>query len=439
MAVITMMYVVAGLLVVNMILLLSDRQKSQNSVADLERLLRQQADHTEQMIRQELVHSRRENSENYKQQHEMLGIRLNDYGNQNAKLLQSIQNQLAHSGEDLKRRFAEFQQNSQKTLSDVRFEVGKHLSDIQKDNSAQLEKMRLTVDEKLHKTLEERLGQSFQIVSHSLEKVQKGLGEMQSLASGVGDLKKVLSNVKTRGVLGEIQLGTILDQLLTPDQYALNVATIPHSSNHVEFAIKFPGKGDDEKHVWLPIDAKFPLDRYDKLVNAYEDGTPQDIDKAQAELIRTVKLMAREIQSKYISPPHTTDFGVMFLPIEGLYAEVARHPGLVEVMQRDYRILIAGPTNLAAFLNSLQLGFRSLAIEKRSSEVWKILAAVKQEFGKFGEVLAKTQKKLQEASNVIDKAGVRTRAIERKLRKVEELPQGSDSSLYDEPEQKPNY
>ena len=320
----------------------------------------------------------------------------------------------------------ELQESLLKSLADIRFEVNRQLETLQKDNHAQLERMRETVDEKLHKTLEERLGQSFKTVSEHLEKVQLGLGEMQTLATGVGDLKRVLSNVKTRGVMGEIQLGNILEQLLTPDQYGLNVATIPNSGNHVEFAVKFPGKDKGGDPIWLPIDSKFPMDRYEQVLAAYEDGRAEIIDAAQKELLRTVKIMARDIREKYIAPPHTTDFGVLFLPIEGLYAEVVRHPGLMEELQRDQRILIAGPTNLAAFLNALQMGFRSIAIEQRSSEVWKTLGAVKAEFGKFGDVLALTRKKLQEATNVIDKADVRTRAIERKLRDVEELP-GTDS------------
>ena len=280
--------------------------------------------------------------------------------------------------------------------------------------------MRHLVDEKLHKTLEERLGRSFKMVNDSLVEVQKGLGEMQNLASGVGDLKKVLSNVKTRGVLGEIQLGSILEQLLSKEQYGINVATIPSSSNFVEFAIKFPGQGRGE-FIWLPIDAKFPLDRYERLVDAYDDGIPEHIDQCKKELIDTVKRMAKDIHDKYVAPPYTTDFGILFLPVEGLYAELARDPELLLMMQRKLKIMIAGPSNLAAFLSSLRMGFRTLAIEKRSSEVWKILENVKSEFWKFGEILSKTQKKLQEASNVIEKAKGKTTTISRTLAKVEKI------------------
>lgn len=372
--------------------------------------------------RKESMANRQEVMLHQRDQQQLLGDRMKAFGDQNAQLMTMVNGQINTLSEDIKKRFHEFHQNTNKALADIRHEVNHRLEGIQKDNNEKLEKMRETVDEKLNKTLEERLGRSFKLVSDSLEKVQKGLGEMQNLATGVGDLKKVLSNVKTRGVLGELQLGNILEQILTPDQYELNVATIPHSRNHVEFAVKFPGQNIDGSPVWLPIDSKFPLDKYEQLIEAYDQGTPDQIDKAQNDLLRTVKHMAKDIRDKYISPPHTTDFGVLFLPIEGLYAEIVRHPGMMETLQRDFRILVAGPTNLAAFLNSLQMGFRSIAIEKRSSEVWKILGAVKTEFGKFGEVLSKTQKKLQEASNVIDKAGVRTRAIERQLRDVEELP-----------------
>ncbi len=386
-----------------------------------EELIQSQLQSTE-LVRSEFRINREENQRSAHENRESTTSQLNAFGEQQARLLQAFQSQLNAFIDSNQKRGHELQESLTKSLADIRFEVNRQLESLQKDNHAQLERMRETVDEKLHKTLEERLGQSFKTVSEHLEKVQLGLGEMQSLATGVGDLKKVLSNVKTRGVMGEIQLGNILEQLLTPDQYGLNVATIPNSANHVEFAVKFPGKDKGGDPVWLPIDSKFPMDRYEQVLAAYEDGRAEVIDVAHKELLKTVKNMAKDIREKYIAPPHTTDFGVLFLPIEGLYAEVVRHPGLMEELQRDQRILIAGPTNLAAFLNALQMGFRSIAIEQRSSEVWKTLSAVKSEFGKFGEVLAQTRKKLQEATNVIDKADVRTRAIERKLRDVEELP-----------------
>jgi DNA recombination protein RmuC len=297
-----------------------------------------------------------------------------------------------------------------------------------------LEKMRETVDEKLSKTLEERLGQSFKIVSERLEAVQKGLGEMQSLASGVGDLKKVLTNVKTRGVLGEIQLGNILEQIMAPEQYEQNVKTKKGSDAHVEFAIKLPGKDNTGEYVYLPIDAKFPQEDFIRLQAAYDQADPVAIDKANKALMKSIKNFAKDIRGKYIDPPNTTDFGIMFLPIEGLFAEVARQPEMITMLQREYKIIVTGPTTLAAMLNSLQMGFKTLAIQKRSSEVWKILGAVKTEFGTFGGVLEKAQKKITEANNQLDQlVGTRTRAMMRNLKGVEELPvPGDDDNMIDE-------
>ena len=301
---------------------------------------------------------------------------------------------------------------------------------IQEDNARKLEQMRATVDEKLHDTLEKRLGESFKLVSERLEQVQKGLGEMQSLANGVGDLKKVLANVKIRGTFGEIQLGSLLEQILAPVQYDSNVETHAGSGQRVEFALKLPGRdGTAEGLVWLPLDAKFPQEDYLRLVDAQEAGDAMAAAEASKQLDRAVREMAKNIRDKYLDPPHTTDFGVMFLPTEGLYAEVLRRPGLFEALQRDYKVVITGPTTLAALLNSLQLGFRTLAIEKRSSEVWNLLGAVRTEFSKFGIVLEKTRKKIQEAGNHIDQATTRTRVIERKLRDVQGLPQGEAVAL----------
>lgn len=297
-----------------------------------------------------------------------------------------------------------------------------------------LEKMRETVDEKLHKTLEERLGRSFKLVSERLEAVQKGLGEMQNLASGVGDLKKVLSNVKTRGVLGEIQLGNILEQIMAPEQYDENVKTKSGSDAHVEFAIKLPGKDVSGKEVYLPIDAKFPQEDFIRLQSAYDVGDPVAVDKANKDLMRSIKNFAKDIREKYIDPPNTTDFGIMFLPIEGLFAEVARQPEMITMLQREYKIIVTGPTTLAAMLNSLQMGFKTLAIQKRSSEVWKILGAVKTEFGKFGGVLEKAQKKITEANNELDTlVGTRTRMMFSKLKGVEELPAPETEDSFDDP------
>ncbi len=311
-------------------------------------------------------------------------------------------------------------------LQEERFEALRHtverrLQDLQADNNRKLEQMRATVDEKLHDTLEKRLGESFRQVSERLEQVYKGLGEMRSLAVGVGDLKKVLTNVKTRGTWGEIRLGAILEQILTPDQYDVNVATRKGSNDRVEYAVRLPGQ-DPSETVWLPIDAKFPQEDYQRLVDAQEAADREQAEKSVRSLEVRIKGEAKYIREKYIDPPHTTDFGIMFLPVEGLYAEVLRRPGLCDFLQREYRVVVTGPTTLAALLNSLQMGFRTLAVEKRSSEVWQLLGAVKTEFGKFGEVLAKTKKKLQEASNTIDSAQVRTRVITRKLSKIQDAP-----------------
>ncbi len=306
-------------------------------------------------------------------------------------------------------------------VEQLRLTVETRLGAIQTENAAKLEEMRKTVDEKLHATLEQRLGESFKLVSERLEQVHRGLGEMQTLAAGVGDLKKVLTNVKTRGTWGEVQLANLLEQVLTAEQYAENVATRPKSADRVEFAIRLPGR-EDGAPVWLPIDAKFPVEDYQKLVEAQERADVIAVEAAAKALETRLKDEARTIREKYIEPPHTTDFAILYLPTEGLYAEALRRPGLVEALQRDQRVSIAGPTTLAAMLNSLQMGFRTLAIEKRSSEVWAVLGAIKTEFGKFGEALAHTRKKLQEASNSIDKAEVRTRAVTRKLKDVEALP-----------------
>jgi DNA recombination protein RmuC len=322
-------------------------------------------------------------------------------------------------------------EQTDKKLEELKVAVERKLTQIQADNSAKLEEMRKTVDEKLQGTLEKRLGESFKLVSDRLEQVHKGLGEMQSLAVGVGDLKKVLTNVKTRGSWGEIQLGNLLDQILTPDQYERNVATRAGSVDRVEFALKLPGR-DDGKSVWLPIDAKFPKEDYERLVEAADRADVEAVEQASRQLEIRIKAEAADIHKKYIDIPNTTDFGILYLPTEGLYAEVLRRSGVADSVQRDFRVVIAGPTTLAALLNSLQMGFRTLAIEKRSSEVWTVLGAVKTEFGKFGGVIEKVQKKLQEASNVIDDAVARKKVMERKLRTVTELPAAETTAILGE-------
>ena len=295
-----------------------------------------------------------------------------------------------------------------------------------------LEKMRETVDEKMQVTLEKRLGESFKTVNDTLEQVHRGLGEMQTLASDVGDLKKVLSNVKTKGIMGEYQLGNLLEQVLAPEQYAENIATKKDSNDRVEFAIKFPGSRKGEHPTWLPIDSKFPLESYSILIDASEKGDTEGIKEAGTRLERNIKNFAKDISSKYIDPPNTTDFAVMFLPIEGLYAEVLRNPGLLDTLRRDYHVVISGPTTLAAFLSSLQMGFKTLAIEKRSSEIWKTLGAVKTEFGKFAEILEDVSKRLDQAAKTIDKAKGKSKTINRKLKSVEELPAGESDKLLEE-------
>lgn len=318
---------------------------------------------------------------------------------------------------------------NEQRMDKLREQVDAQLKSIQEDNAKKLEEMRRTVDEKLHETLEKRLGESFKLVSERLEQVHKGLGEMQTLASGVGDLKRVLTNVKTRGIWGELHLGNLLEQVLTPEQYSQNVATKPGSNDRVEFAIKLPGRDNQGTTVWLPIDAKFPQEDYQRLLDAQETANPAMAEEAAKALENRIKGEAKDIAAKYICVPHTTEFAILFLPIEGLYAEVLRRPGLCDTLMRDFKVVIAGPTTLAALLNSLQMGFKTLAIEKRSSEVWSLLGAVKTEFGKFGVLLDKTGKKLQEASNSIDDAARRSRAIERKLRDVQELPQAEAALL----------
>jgi len=312
----------------------------------------------------------------------------------------------------------------------LRAAVDAKLTQIQEDNGKRLEEMRKTVDEKLQGTLEKRLGESFKLVSERLEQVHKGLGEMQTLATGVGDLKKVLTNVKARGTWGEIQLGNLLEQVLSPEQYGKNIVTREGTSEAVEFAIKLPGGSEqDGGVVWLPIDAKFPMEDYRRLVEASERADADALETAGKQLELRIRSSAKEIRDKYLNPPTTTDFGIMFLASEGLYAEALRRPGLVEALQRECRVNVAGPTTLAALLNSLQMGFRTLAIQKRSSEVWSVLGAIKTEFGKFGAVIERVQRKLQEASNAIDPAARRIRAIDRKLRTVEELPAADAQKL----------
>ncbi len=339
---------------------------------------------------------------------------------QSAREEQSVT--LGRFGESLQQALATLTESNAQRMAEVRATLEEKIQALQTDNAAKLEEMRKTVDEKLHATLEQRLGESFKLVSERLEKVHQGLGEMQQLAIGVGDLKRVLTNVKTRGTWGEVQLEMLLEQVLTPEQYAKNVETVPGSGERVEFAISLPGKGDERVPVWLPIDAKFPKEQYERLAEAAERADAEGVLVAGRELERVMRTEAKTIADKYLSPPLTTDFAILFLPTEGLYAEVMRRPGLADELQRLHRVSIAGPSTLSALLNSLQMGFRTLALEKRSSEVWQVLGAVKTEFGKFGEVLASTKATLERAAKNIENAEVRTRQMSRKLKSVEAMP-----------------
>lgn len=328
-------------------------------------------------------------------------------------------------GEQLKA----LQQGNERALELMRTTVEQRLQSIQADNEKKLEQMRATVDEKLQATLEQRLGESFKQVADRLEQVHKGLGEMQGLAKDVGSLNRVLTNVKSRGVFGEVQLAGLLEQVLTPEQYATNVETVPGSRERVEFAIKLPGRREDGVPLWLPIDAKFPREDYERLLDAQERADAPAAEAAGKAIETRLRLEARTIREKYVAPPHTTEFAILFVPTEGLYAEALRRPGLMEALQREYRVTLAGPTTLLATLTSLQMGFRTLALEKRSAEVWEVLGAVKTEFGKFGDVLAKTQKKLREASDTIDQAQTRTNVMTRKLKSVEGLGEARTQAL----------
>jgi DNA recombination protein RmuC len=333
--------------------------------------------------------------------------------------------QMKHFGE----RLANLTQTSEQRLEAVRASVEQRLDMLRTENAKKLDEMRATVDDKLQATLEQRLGQSFKQVSDRLEQVHKGLGEMQTLAAGVGDLKKVLTNVKSRGGWGEVQLGALLAEMLTPGQYAQNVATRPGSRERVEYAVKFPGRGDDGEPCWLPIDAKFPLEDYQRLQEAIERADIVAVEASRKALETFFKAEAKSIRDKYVEPPHTTDFAILFVPTEGLYAEAVSRPGLADGLQREFRVMLAGPMNLAAMLNSLQLGFRTLAIEARSTEVWRVLGAVKTEFGKFGEILARTKERLDQVGKTLDDAGRKSTTIARKLRDVEALPEAEADRL----------
>jgi DNA recombination protein RmuC len=410
--------------------------KENSAVADLKykfETLNTQIGRIEAAVKQEIATNRKEGNEAARIARTELAASLLAFGEQVNKSVEDFNRIQKENFYALLNKQSEQNTTTSGKLEQMREIIEKKISDLQSGNEKKLDEMRATVDEKLQKTLETRLGESFKLVSERLEAVHKGLGDMQQLATGVGDLKRVLSNVKTRGVLGEYQLENILEQILTLEQYAKNVKTKEGSNALVEFALKLPGKVEQGKTVWLPIDSKFPKEDFELLTDAYDHANLELIEEYRKNFVKGIKKCAADISSKYIDPPNTTDFAILFLPFESLYAEVLRTPGLFESVQREYKIIITGPTTLSALLNSLQMGFRTLAIERRSSEVWQLLSAVKTEFGNFGSILEKTQKKIQEASNVIEQAGIRSRAIEKKLRNVQELPKEQAGKLLDNP------
>ncbi len=376
-------------------------------------------DRTEKSIRDEFQRNRKETNEISQTNREELSNSLKSFEVKFSENIKGLNELLRQKFGDFNKQQIDNNKQATENIKGVENTIEKHLKSIREDNTQQLNEMRKTVDEKLQTTLEKRLGESFKQVSDRLEQVHKGLGEMQNIATGVGDLKKVLSNVKTRGILGEYQLENILEQILTPDQYSKNVATKKGSQANVEFALKLPGK-ESGKEVWMPIDSKFPIEDYHILLDAFEKGDKIEIENAQKVLLKKIESFAKDISEKYIDPPHTTDFGIMFLPVESLYAEVLRHPGLFEILQTKYKITVTGPTTLSALLNSLQMGFKTLAVQKRSSEVWDILKAVKFEFKEFSGVLAKAHNQINTASGTLEKLRTtRTNVLERKLKDVE--------------------
>ncbi len=384
-------------------------------------------------FRDEIARTRDESTRNAKSQREELNESILKLGEQLSNTIGEISKRQKDQLDIFSKQINTLTQSNEQKLDKLQDKVESQLKEIQDKNEKKLEEMRQTVDEKLHETLEKRLGESFKLVSDRLEAVREGLGEMRNLAVGVGDLKKVLTNVKTRGTWGEIQLENLIEQILSRDQYEKNVAKKKGSGDRVEFAIKMPGRSENKDGIcWLPLDAKFPMEDYQRLLAAQELGDIVLIEETSKALEARIRGEAKSIFDKYIDPPNTTDVAILFLPIEGLFAEVLRRPGLFERLQNDFKVIIAGPTTLTAILNSLHMGFRTLAIEKRSSEVWSLLGAVKAEFGKFGDVLEKTQKKLQEASNTIEDASKRTRVIERKLKSVETNTDGEQVNLIEE-------
>lgn len=408
------------LLILNIILIgLHVRSRKDNTARDVSRSISD----LEKVIRDESRYNRENDENRSRKDREELASTLNHFRTEHRETLKNITTQTNSAIQAFQKSFAESMELFNRLQREKFGELSLRQQELLQNTEKKLEEMRATVDEKLQKTLHERIGQSFELVSKQLENVQKGLGEMQTLAQDVGGLKRVLSNVKIRGTIGEVQLFMLLEQILAPDQYDANVKTKPGSDKLVEFAVKLPGRAEGDESVYLPIDAKFPKDVYEQLLDAYESGDLQRVETTSRVLEQTIRGMAKDIRDKYLAPPHTTDFGIMFLPFESIYGEVTRRAALLEQLQQEYHVIVTGPTTLAAILNSLQMGFRTLAIQKRSSEVWRILGAVKAEFEKFGGLLEKAQKNLQTANNQLEEVmGKRTRAIQRQLRSVEALP-----------------
>ena len=408
------------LLILNIILIgLHVRSRKNNTTREISRSISD----LEKVIRDESRYNRENDENRSRKDREELASTLNHFRTEHRETLKNITTQTNSAIQAFQKSFAESMELFNRLQREKFGELSLRQQELLQNTEKKLEEMRATVDEKLQKTLHERIGQSFELVSKQLENVQKGLGEMQTLAQDVGGLKRVLSNVKIRGTIGEVQLSMLLEQILAPDQYDVNVKTKPGSDKLVEFAVKLPGRAEGDQSVYLPIDAKFPKDVYEQLLDAYESGDLQRVETTSRVLEQTIRGMAKDIRDKYLAPPHTTDFGIMFLPFESIYGEVTRRAALLEQLQQEYHVIVTGPTTLAAILNSLQMGFRTLAIQKRSSEVWRILGGVKAEFEKFGGLLEKAQKNLQTANNQLEEVmGKRTRAIQRQLRSVEALP-----------------
>ena len=408
------------LLILNIVLIgLHVRSRKNNTTQEISRSISD----LEKVIRDESRYNRENDENRSRKDREELASTLNHFRTEHRETLKNITTQTTSAIQAFQKSFAESMELFNRLQREKFGELSLRQQELLQNTEKKLEEMRATVDEKLQKTLHERIGQSFELVSKQLENVQKGLGEMQTLAQDVGGLKRVLSNVKIRGTIGEVQLSMLLEQILAPDQYDANVKTKPGSDKLVEFAVKLPGRAEGDESVYLPIDAKFPKDVYEQLLDAYESGDLQRVETTSRILEQTIRSMAKDIRDKYLAPPHTTDFGIMFLPFESIYGEVTRRAALLEQLQQEYHVIVTGPTTLAAILNSLQMGFRTLAIQKRSSEVWRILGGVKAEFEKFGGLLEKAQKNLQTANNQLEEVmGKRTRAIQRQLRSVEALP-----------------